>query len=72
VTTPRLLDLVVLAPPVPRTADRVAALFGDLVEAPVVITQGAQLPLAGLLFGVAGVGDDGAAARRRQGLPADA
>jgi transposase-like protein len=43
-------DLVVLAPPAPRTADRVAARFGDLVEAPVVVTQGAQLPLAGLLL----------------------
>src|SRR5664280_1082399 len=41
-------DLVVLAAPVPRTTDRVAARFGDLVEAPVVITEGAQLPLAGL------------------------
>ncbi len=43
-------DLVVLAPPVPRTGERVAARFGDLVEAPVVFTQGAQLPLAGLLL----------------------
>jgi len=43
-------DLVVLAPPVPRTGDRVAARSGDLVEAPVVITEGAQLPLAGLLL----------------------
>ena len=43
-------DLVVLAAPVPRTADRVAARFGDLAEAPVVITEGAQLPLAGLLL----------------------
>lgn len=43
-------DLVVLAPPVPRTTERVAARFGDLVEAPVVITEGAQLPLAGLLL----------------------
>ena len=43
-------ELVVLAPPVPRTTERVAARFGDLVEAPVVITQGAQLPLAGLLL----------------------
>src|ERR1035437_7489423 len=43
-------DLVVLAPPVPRTADRVAARFGDLIEASVVITEGAQLPLAGLLL----------------------
>jgi len=44
------VDLVVLAAPVPRTADRAAARFGDLVEAPVVITEGAQLPLAGLLL----------------------
>jgi hypothetical protein len=43
-------DLVVLAPPLPRTTERVAARFGDLVEAPVVITEGAQLPLAGLLL----------------------
>jgi transposase-like protein len=43
-------DLVVLAAPEPRTADRVAARFGDLLEAPVVITEGAQLPLAGLLL----------------------
>jgi transposase len=43
-------DLVMLAPPVPRTTERVAARFGDLLEAPVVITQGAQLPLAGLLL----------------------
>jgi len=43
-------DLVVLAPPVPRTADRVAARFGDLIEASVAITEGAQLPLAGLLL----------------------
>ena len=43
-------ELVVLAAPVPRTAERVAARFGDLSEAPVVITEGAQLPLAGLLL----------------------
>src|SRR5665811_121378 len=43
-------ELIVLAAPVPRTADRVAARFGDLVEAPVVITEGVQLPLAGLLL----------------------
>jgi transposase len=43
-------DLVVLAAPVPRTAERAAARFGDLVEAPVVITEGARLPLAGLLL----------------------
>ena len=45
-----IADLVVLAAPEPRTADRVAARFGDLLEAPVVITEGAQLPLAGLLL----------------------
>jgi len=43
-------QLVVLASPVARTDERVAARFGDLVEAPVVITEGAQLPLAGLLL----------------------
>jgi hypothetical protein len=45
-----IADLVVLAAPEPRTTERVAARFGDLLEAPVVITQGAQLPLAGLLL----------------------
>src|ERR1035437_8047318 len=39
-------DLVVLAPPEPRTTERVAARF----EAPVVTPEGAQLPLAGLLL----------------------
>jgi len=43
-------DLVVLAAPVPRTAERAAARSGDLVEAPVLITEGGQLPLAGLLL----------------------
>jgi len=43
-------DLVVLAPPAPRTDERAAARAGQLLEAPVVITQGAQLPLAGLLL----------------------
>lgn len=43
-------ELVVLAAPAPRTAERAAARAGDLVEAPVVITQGAHLPLAGLLL----------------------
>ena len=43
-------QLLVLASPVARTDERVAARFGDLVEAPVVITEGAQLPLAGLLL----------------------
>jgi hypothetical protein len=42
--------LVVLAAPVPRTAERAAARAGELVEAPVVFTQGARLPLAGLLL----------------------
>ena len=41
---------MVLASPVARTAERVAARFGDLVEAPVVLTEGARLPLAGLLL----------------------
>src|SRR5450759_5225959 len=48
-------DLVVLAPPAPRTTDRVAARFGDLAEAPVVITEGAQLPLAGLMLALPGL-----------------
>jgi len=43
-------ELEVLAAPVPRTGDRVAARFGNLVEAPVVLTEGAQLPLVGLLL----------------------
>jgi len=43
-------DLVVLAAPAARTPERVAARFGDLTEAPVVITQGSQLPLVGLLL----------------------
>ncbi len=50
-----LVELVVLAPPVPRTAERVAARFGDLAEAPVRITQGGQLPLAGLLLALPGL-----------------
>ena len=40
----------VLAAPMPRTAERVAARFGDLIEAPVVLTEGAQLPQVGLLL----------------------
>ena len=43
-------ELGVLACPVSRTAERAAARAGDLLEAPVVITQGAHLPLAGLLL----------------------
>jgi transposase len=45
-------DLVVLAPPLARAAERRAARFGELEEAPVVITEGAQLPLLGLLLGL--------------------
>src|SRR5665648_74696 len=48
-------ELVVLAAPVPRTADRVAARFGNLAEAPVVLTEGAQLPLVGLLLALPAV-----------------
>ena len=43
-------ELGVLACPVSRTAERAAARAGDLLEAPVVITQGAHPPLAGLLL----------------------
>ncbi len=42
--------LVVLAAPVPRTAERAAARAGELFEAPVRLTEGARLPLAGLLL----------------------
>jgi transposase-like protein len=47
---PDQADLAVLAEPVPRRTERVAARFGELVEAPVVITQGARLPQVGLLL----------------------
>ncbi len=43
-------ELAVLPLPVPRTAERAAARAGELVEAPVVITEGAHLPQAGLLL----------------------
>ncbi len=52
VAVAEVADLVVLAAPVPRTAERVAARFGDLTEAPVVITEGAHLPQVGLLLGL--------------------
>ncbi|PZS31600.1 MAG: hypothetical protein DLM59_09660 [Pseudonocardiales bacterium] len=52
--TPRA-QLVVLAAPVARTAERTAARFGELAEASVVITQGAGLPLAGLLLSLPGL-----------------
>jgi len=42
--------LGVLARPVPRPAERAAARSGELTEAPVVLTEGAHLPLAGLLL----------------------
>ena len=45
-----VVGLVVLAAPAARTAERAAARSGDLTEAPVVITEGAQLLLAGLLL----------------------
>ena len=48
-------ELVVLAAPVPRTVERAAARAGDLDEAPVVITEGAHLPMAGLLLGLPAV-----------------
>ena len=47
---PELVVLVVLAPPVARTAELVAARFGEWVQAPVLITEGAQLPHVGLLL----------------------
>jgi hypothetical protein len=52
-------DLVVLARPVARSAERVAARFGDLIEAPVVITEGAGLPLVGLLLALPGLAATG-------------
>ena len=62
-------ELVVLAAPVPRTAERVAARFGDLVEAPVVITEGAQLPQAGLLLALPALEATGLLTVAEQVLP---
>jgi len=42
--------LPVLPAPEPRTSERALARTGQLVEAPVVFTEGAHLPLAGLLL----------------------
>jgi prepilin-type processing-associated H-X9-DG protein len=42
--------LGVLTRPLPRPVERAAARSGDLVEAPVVLTEGAHLPLVGLLL----------------------
>jgi len=43
-------ELAVVPVPAPRTTERQAARFGQLVEAAPVFTQGRQLPLAGLLL----------------------
>ncbi len=48
-------DLVVLADPVPRTAERVWASFGLLDQAAVVITEGARLPQVGVLLSLPGL-----------------
>jgi transposase-like protein len=42
--------LAVVAIPAPRIVERALARAGELVEAPVVFTEGAHLPLAGLLL----------------------
>ena len=62
-------ELVVLTAPVPRTAERAAARFGELVEAPVLITQGSQLPLAGLLLALPGLEMTGLLPVAEQVLP---
>ena len=62
-------ELVVLAAPVPRTLERAAARAGELVEAPVVITQGAHLPLAGLLLALPGLEMTGLLTVAEQVLP---
>jgi hypothetical protein len=43
-------ELPVLPRPLPRTAERALARAGELVQAPPVFTEGAHLPLAGLLL----------------------
>ncbi len=62
-------ELAVLTSPVPRTAERAAARAGELVEAPVVITEGAQLPLAGLLLALPGLEMTGLLPVAEQVLP---
>ena len=47
---PVLPVLPVLPAPEPRTSERALARTGQLTEAPVVFTEGAHLPLAGLLL----------------------
>jgi transposase len=54
--------LPVLPMPAPRTTERALARTGQLVEAPVVFTQGAHLPLAGLLLVVPALAATGLAA----------
>jgi transposase-like protein len=48
-------ELAVLPAPVPRAAERAAARAGELIEAPVVFTPGAHLPLVGLLLALPGL-----------------
>ena len=62
-------ELAVLPWPVPRTVERAAARAGDLVEAPVVITQGAHLPQAGLLLALPALEMTGLLAVAEQTFP---
>ena len=62
-------ELAVLPSPVPRTVERAAARAGDLVEAPVVITQGAHLPQAGLLLALPALEMTGLLAVAEQTFP---
>jgi hypothetical protein len=48
-------ELAVVPAPAPRTGERQAARFGLLEQAEPVFTQGAQLPLAGLLLALPGL-----------------
>ena len=64
--------LGVLTRPVPRPVERAAARAGDLVEAPVVLTEGAHLPLVGLLLAAADIGGHRPAEGRSEGASADA
>ncbi|HEX7354392.1 MAG TPA: hypothetical protein VF288_06110 [Mycobacteriales bacterium] len=48
-------ELAVLPDPAPRTFERELARWGLLPEAPVVFTQGAHLPMAGLLLALPGL-----------------
>ncbi len=65
-------ELTVLPSPLPRTAERAAARSGDLIEAPVVITQGRAAAVGRSAAGVAGAGDDRAARGRRADPSPDA